>query len=1163
MRHHCVRHLYSVVFLIVFFLASPLLAQKEYNHWYFGFGSHLDFSFSPPSLDDIGKTESIEGSASISDPVSGGLLFYTDGLTVWNRQHTPMPNGTDLFSNRSSTQAALIIPDPADSKLYYVFTVDQSGYLGPTRGLNYSVVDMRLNGGLGDVTRKNINIIPLAAEKITAVRLCEGSAYWIIGHGLNDNIFYAWYLDRNGLSTNPVQSPVGSVLGPDGNAGIGWLSASPDGKMLASTLYESDLPGMGNSLEMFQFDPQTGIVSSPISTNDPVDAYGVSFSPDNSKLYVSTGTAIEQYTVAAWSNGAVLNSRIILSSDGLGGGALKIGLNGRIYVQHSTYLGVIANPNAGGLACNYNPRAMLLPDEGQSYGLPNNIDARVENVCGPPLALIKIHPTLMCEGTCIDFRDSSRYGPDVWKWTFQGGIPSSHEGRTPPKICYETPGKYEVQLIVENESGSDTTTRLITVMECQEPVVALQDTTICMNECIAFIDTSIAPGDRKWTFEGGTPASHNGKTPSAVCYKTKGRYKTTLIASNSFGVDTAIAYVTVLNCDPPSASFVHDTVICIGSDVSFTNTSTGEIESSEWSFENGTPSSSSVKDPTPIAYNTLGRHRVTLITTNDNGSDTAYSWVTVEKCDKPKAILSNYTLCAEDCIDLRDSSLNGPTSWQWITEGGDKTSFTVQHPRRVCYTIPGTYTLQLIASNASGSDTIVRTVTVLKREGWSTQSVTFSEPIAACLDHDTTITFYAGCAASTFSNLRSSSDKVVVMQTSGNVAANDSVKVAIRISAANSGPQLAELRVTIDGKDVVIPVSYTVIEDQGQFIISRFDSTFSTIPCISLDHDLVLSNLSCASKRITEIVLDPSTGAAFSLSSIETPFDIMSGDSTKVTVSFDPDAGGSQTGILVIRTNDGLERRITLLGESSEVTKAQLSLSTTDATNLTAGDLVSYSLIFDSSVDASRAPEQIDLALDYNTDLLALTSPLSEAGWAIDSYSEVTGKLTATLKRTKQQIASGEKLLTLSFKTFLAKEDSTQLAISGITCNAGDPDFEKCILLVVPGASSHVTVGAECGGDEMRYTMGKTRRIMMTVRPNPVANSDGTITVDLESRAPDNAQYNIDLIDVMGRSLRLHTGTLSHSVESFTLPLASGMHGLCFLRLTSEHETIFTPLLIR
>jgi hypothetical protein len=118
--------------LILLVLCLPLfgLAQKEGNVWYFGENAGLDFnSGSPVALTD-GMLNTDEGCASICD-ANGSLLFYTDGMTVYNRNHGIMPNGTGLLGHSSSTQSAIIVKKPMSNNLYYIFTVD---YIGNTNG---------------------------------------------------------------------------------------------------------------------------------------------------------------------------------------------------------------------------------------------------------------------------------------------------------------------------------------------------------------------------------------------------------------------------------------------------------------------------------------------------------------------------------------------------------------------------------------------------------------------------------------------------------------------------------------------------------------------------------------------------------------------------------------------------------------------------------------------------------------------------------------------------------------------------------------------------------------------------------------------------------------------------------------------------------------------
>ena len=91
-----------------------------------------------------------------------------------------MPNGTGLKGDDSSTQSAIIIPQPGSSSIYYIFTVDARA---GTDGLQYSIIDITLDGGLGAVTStKNVLLSTPTTEKITAVESADGESIWVISH---------------------------------------------------------------------------------------------------------------------------------------------------------------------------------------------------------------------------------------------------------------------------------------------------------------------------------------------------------------------------------------------------------------------------------------------------------------------------------------------------------------------------------------------------------------------------------------------------------------------------------------------------------------------------------------------------------------------------------------------------------------------------------------------------------------------------------------------------------------------------------------------------------------------------------------------------------------------------------------------------------------------
>jgi hypothetical protein len=137
--------------IILIFCSTFIFGQKQGNIWYFGNNAGIDFNNATPKPLGNSALKTLEGCATVSNS-KGELLFYTNGITVWNKNHLPMPNGTGLLGDTSSTQSAVIVPQPLTPNIFYVFTVDAEGR---ANGLQYSIVDMSLNGGLGDVKTKN------------------------------------------------------------------------------------------------------------------------------------------------------------------------------------------------------------------------------------------------------------------------------------------------------------------------------------------------------------------------------------------------------------------------------------------------------------------------------------------------------------------------------------------------------------------------------------------------------------------------------------------------------------------------------------------------------------------------------------------------------------------------------------------------------------------------------------------------------------------------------------------------------------------------------------------------------------------------------------------------------------------------------------------------
>jgi len=180
------RNLFFLVIVFAIFAARTFGQQQNWN-WYFGQNAALNFSTGSPVAVAGSAIVTQEGCATVSD-ASGNLLFYTDGVSVWDRTNTQMPNGFGLHGNSSSTESAVMVPNPANANQYYLFTADGFGI-----GITYYVVDMTLHAGLGDVVSNTGTLILTATtEKITATKNCSDSSFWVLVHGTGDNIFHVF-----------------------------------------------------------------------------------------------------------------------------------------------------------------------------------------------------------------------------------------------------------------------------------------------------------------------------------------------------------------------------------------------------------------------------------------------------------------------------------------------------------------------------------------------------------------------------------------------------------------------------------------------------------------------------------------------------------------------------------------------------------------------------------------------------------------------------------------------------------------------------------------------------------------------------------------------------------------------------------------------------------
>ena len=325
---------YLCLTLILLSLALVSSAQQENFNWYFGSGAGLDFT-NPIPIPTTSPMITGEGCASISDQ-NGNLLLFTDGRTVWDPLHNVMQNGNNLLGNSSSAHSAIIVPNPQNECLYYIFTTD--GLESNINGLNYYTVDMSENGGLGKVINGPMLLLADPTEKLAATKHANGQSYWLVSTRETSGFVevYSWSVTGAGVGGTPnvFNSSHSSFSTPTQNH-QGQIKFSQDGSLIAAAQLSGD-----QELDLFSFDNATGFATGYQSSISQIaNPYGVEFSPNGDYLYVTGYYNKDVYQIDI-SVSSSPSAPIVIGtlSGALRGGGLQIDPYGnKIYaVKHST-----------------------------------------------------------------------------------------------------------------------------------------------------------------------------------------------------------------------------------------------------------------------------------------------------------------------------------------------------------------------------------------------------------------------------------------------------------------------------------------------------------------------------------------------------------------------------------------------------------------------------------------------------------------------------------------------------------------------------------------------------------------------------------------------------------------------------------------------------------
>ena len=352
----------------------------------------------------------------------------------------------------------------------------------------------------------------------------------------------------------------------------------------------------------------------------------------------------------------------------------------------------------------------------------------------PPVAAFSANTLTVAAGSTVNFTDLSTNIPTSWSWNFTGGTPSTSTVQNPQGVTYNTVGCYTVSLTATNAFGSNTASTVCYINVVPPPYCSNLHTNTCAGGgggggAVVSINTVAIAGT---TFNN----SNTG------CTGTTG---------NSYTIYQPAAGTTAVLNRGTSYDFSVTTTATANVSVWIDYNQNTQFDANEWSqvaasVPAGIPATISITIPSTALTGTTGMR---VRCRNNTGSNIAtdacttfgigetedYTITIAAGGNNPPAanLVANFTSVSPyGSINFSDLSTNTPTSWTWSFPGGSPSTSTAQNPAGIVYGTPGTYSVTLIASNAFGSDTMVRTnyITV-------TQAATYCIPVhsAACTNN--------------------------------------------------------------------------------------------------------------------------------------------------------------------------------------------------------------------------------------------------------------------------------------------------------------------------------------------------------------------------------------------------------------------------------------------
>ena len=374
-----------------------MIQTHEYR-WVFGSGVEIYFANGgTPSNVGSRSIVSAEACASICDPTTGDLLFYTDGVTVWNGFDDSIV-ATNIGGSQNSYHGVVIIPPTPCGAItrYHIFATWEADSSPGTKDMMHS--SYTVNGTMVTQSSTPNGLLGVtASERIAVISKADCLGYWIVTQELNSTNAHVVSLDNDTPTLHSVQT---LSITPGGSWEEGQIKFSPNGKYLAWADAQS------HEVQVMDFNITTATITPRHKIHNITFPSGIEFSPNSQYVYYSGQGVVYQHDISLPPGNfdSSTQTPISTSTDPQDYSSMQLGPDGKIYIvgPNRTTISVIELPDNVVPTVGFKQDALdvnggvLTFSNNSQFGLPNfaRLLQSCEDACGCDKLIESVNETL-------------------------------------------------------------------------------------------------------------------------------------------------------------------------------------------------------------------------------------------------------------------------------------------------------------------------------------------------------------------------------------------------------------------------------------------------------------------------------------------------------------------------------------------------------------------------------------------------------------------------------------------------------------------------------------------------------------------------------------------------------------------------------------------------